>query len=844
MRGIGFEVEEMMKLFLVLIIGLVVVIIIIGASGGIKQLLDDFCARNPNICSSSSIQDLNMARASTDALVRAINCVSDPTTCKCTSLSPCIFNAEDYSESLQSSSTPSLSGKLVTGFQTVIKTQSSKTSEVKCNNQIVGVTCDCTYTYGGRAGSLRTQITSTTRDQALADCKAWLLSQGLAEQQILPQVFCSDKAITSCTVNNFQLPQKVGNIQEWIDGLGDPQYLVFWQKFPEGEDASWKSESTWFAGAGKVMFGLMCASRALTTIFFPTQTMKMTAEVVKDAAPKAVSKVSGILSKVKSVEGSIPSLTRVADDIYPGVVTYESGGTKTAILSWLKSTASKVVSSETVSKSFIVFLKAVPRTAAYSGLAAAAAVEANKTVAEAAYRDARLETELGKFIEQPNKLVLQQPLLYKSNVENSIDIKPIEQEASISDPQKQNIVKLGRPVMLNKASTILGIKYDSTMVPLYFASPCQADLKVDVAQTACESYSYDVKTGKTNCEKPDTTWTIGQLKCGTLYTNIKQDSGKGIDFISKEKDFISNMNAKMTFQTDSTGVTIYDPINDITSHATFNPEIVCCDSSNKKEWQLKDNCVSFLQGNVIDDSQCSSPKPTNKVILNKISSKGVDKSITVKAADGTEGSKCIKVESLTGIDKEILGSAENVYFCSFAAWTGGSVYGSMNPANPRATFIANMKDNGEIDKFYAIWIQYGDDSPYTMVVLKDNNNDGYIDELDHYYWIGGQETQLSRMFKDTDNDGKVDSVSSSKCFVDGIVVSVDKSAYKNDKDNPNFCYTGKSPVVSIGTTVGMFLVDSIAKRIPSPYTFFASMVADCGLAYISYKYETINWPYS
>ena len=78
-RGTGFEVEEMMKLFLVIIIGLAVVILIIAVSGGLSSLLTEFCAKNPTICGGedpNSKANYETAKASVDALVCAINSVA------------------------------------------------------------------------------------------------------------------------------------------------------------------------------------------------------------------------------------------------------------------------------------------------------------------------------------------------------------------------------------------------------------------------------------------------------------------------------------------------------------------------------------------------------------------------------------------------------------------------------------------------------------------------------------------------------------------------------------------------------------------------------------------------
>ncbi|MEM7815821.1 MAG: hypothetical protein QXN71_01745, partial [Candidatus Aenigmatarchaeota archaeon] len=138
-KGIGFEVEEMMKLFLVIIIGLGIVVLIIATSGGIKNLIDEFCAKNPGICGQTQTQkDYNTARASFNALVLAHNCVLDPSTCPC--IKPnieasCIINPNDIKESSgnlfgsSGTGTSKIIGGGISGFQ--IKPSATASNEVK-----------------------------------------------------------------------------------------------------------------------------------------------------------------------------------------------------------------------------------------------------------------------------------------------------------------------------------------------------------------------------------------------------------------------------------------------------------------------------------------------------------------------------------------------------------------------------------------------------------------------------------------------------------------------------------------------------------------------------------------
>jgi hypothetical protein len=256
------------------------------------------------------------------------------------------------------------------------------------------------------------------------------------------------------------------------------------------------------------------------------------------------------------------------------------------------------------------------------------------------------------------------------------------------------------------------------------------------------------------------------------------------------------MRSKQAFISDSSGTTIYDPINEVTVHATSSPNVV----------------------------------------LDRVTSYRGDKDIL-------SGSSCTLAKDYKGTEflTYIVGGSDNIYLCDFA---GQNVYSEMYPQASNiymhVAFIASAKDTGELDKFYGIAIFYGN-VPSTIVLLKDIDEDGYIEEMGHYYWVSGQEPQLYRRFKDTDKDGKADSVSSNKCFIEGIVVSANKAKYNSG--DPNFCYTTNSPAVSVGTTIASFAVDAFVKRVPSPYTFLAAIAADCAIAYIDYAgYTKESWP--
>jgi len=87
-----------------------------------------------------------------------------------------------------------------------------------------------------------------------------------------------------CSVQGFELPQEIPEISiadNWLSGLGDPKYLLYYEAFPEGEDASWKVDMTsWYS---PVMF----LSAATTFIMGPN---KFVENIAKKAARKKLAK--------------------------------------------------------------------------------------------------------------------------------------------------------------------------------------------------------------------------------------------------------------------------------------------------------------------------------------------------------------------------------------------------------------------------------------------------------------------------------------------------------------------------------------------------------------------------
>jgi hypothetical protein len=79
--------------------------------------------------------------------------------------------------------------------------------------------------------------------------------KGTGYRDPLQKYVCDRTADTmKCKVIHFQLPQKISVADEWIKGFGDPAFLVYYQKFPNGPETAWSGASVWIENAVDVFF--------------------------------------------------------------------------------------------------------------------------------------------------------------------------------------------------------------------------------------------------------------------------------------------------------------------------------------------------------------------------------------------------------------------------------------------------------------------------------------------------------------------------------------------------------------------------------------------------------------
>jgi hypothetical protein len=406
----------------------------------------------------------------------------------------------------------------------------------------------------------------------------------------------------TCEVRNFNLPENfagiTGDAKEYINGMGDPSFLLYYQIFPMGEDTDWAGESEWQAGVAKVMFITMCVMDVARPLFkakqIATNALKKGSEKLISRFGKSVTDDAIVNAQrlapelADKVEGKAILKVMQTDTINNGIVTYFKNkypGRDPAQLFREIAPPEKIggqiaekYSYKELQTGFIDVAEgkfsSVDLTAMLLDKAEPSLLQnfMAKTIARAknpavlanfakyagidyglAYYAARFDSELGKFIVvHPNSLVLGMPLV-REEEDKLVSKIVIPKPDKIYSPNKQNLIELGKPVILVK-------KKGNTPVPFYLASPCMADLTIKSEPMSCGIYSHETISGLTTCDSPDDSiygswWDRLQNEklpqCGSLLTGYDKMYEHTKDVSQNIVEKISNV--ELTKETSFTG---------------------------------------------------------------------------------------------------------------------------------------------------------------------------------------------------------------------------------------------------------------------------------------------------
>lgn len=158
-------------------------------------------------------------------------------------------------------------------------------------------------------------------------------------------VKCDDGGAT-CYICNFELPQNVST-PEWITGFGDPQYLSYYESFPEGSNTYWQYSTVKSAG---IIGGSMIFAGGINYIT-SKMGVRVTSSQIKEGAEQGTKKLAQNFGKTIVNEG----LKEVTEDALIAVTNkvgkkgiesvVKTGIFKNSLVGIVKSTENKPVNS-------------------------------------------------------------------------------------------------------------------------------------------------------------------------------------------------------------------------------------------------------------------------------------------------------------------------------------------------------------------------------------------------------------------------------------------------------------------------------------------------------------------
>lgn len=332
-KGQGWLPEETFSFGLLAVFFIILVFIVLGATGQLSGVINNFCEKYPTICGrvAPSAEHEAVAMESTQALSCAISSVGGGE--KYTT-GPC---SKYFVEQPQLASIFFNIIGLVTGQeQSAGETEKVPSVSIECEESVVCDWCGWKIDPSDPEEVLEyieaPPLSGSTKSEVYEKCVDILPKGESYEFYIAPEdpsgyatVKECRTGVSECTIKNFHLPEDFGgmgvnNARDFIRGYGDPSFVIYYQNFPQGEDRSWKSFSSWRKGmVTALIFSLSgfnavvkplgkgvswVATKVKATKFFTWGTRAGKAVGRFSKVPSALRKVKGVakkgLSKVKN----------------------------------------------------------------------------------------------------------------------------------------------------------------------------------------------------------------------------------------------------------------------------------------------------------------------------------------------------------------------------------------------------------------------------------------------------------------------------------------------------------------------------------------------------------------
>jgi len=823
--------EEQMMIIVVLIIAVIGGAFLLTSSGNMfswsSGKLSQFCIDNPDICGDiQKYDDYTITKNSVDMLTVAIKMV----------LSGGRDDAE-YNKYLNGGKPLDISG-----MAAAADTKSPyRNPEISCEE--VGVICTLeSYTYNSR----RYTPTEYEREQLNID-NVEAKNREEAEEKIKEEMkaesvslICEPKI--ECTVKDFLLPENFrgieGDFKEYIEGFGDPSYLVYYQVFPPGEARDWEGLVAWSESSRGALFAASC---------------------ILGAIPVAK---SGVKTTFKLAGKSLKE------------------GTETLLRKMLSKKLKREMEEEVVKE----MIEKVSKRAVAKQATMRAATMLGITYGSA-YFAARLDSDMEKYEKlYPNSMVIKSPF-------KEIEYLPI----SFISPAvvEGDTIEMGMPVVLEKKGFV------NQPTNFYLASPCRADLTISSKPVNCKLYSYEYGEKDENiqmnghityCEGADDRKDIREGKtCDSLPTSINEDIIDYSLFILKkminepakyiiyeeEKDFQNEYD-----KDDKKRMKISIPMDEIELYYNVDGDVIDGFSwnygSGKKTVSINDNIRVMKENNNLekvvlkkeieiepDIPSISSDVPPVAFLLDP---KGVQRTCleTEREPYGFNCEDVIYEEEYI----ENMADYQKYALRALSIDSGTKIHICYLP------YMLIEHTDGMLDReytsSYALYWKYDDDDEMvfesvkitksgpgislykgtTVTVLSDFDHNGIIDKVNHftYRWEENFAEEDNfyvkdyRIFSDNNYDEKFESLTANDCDIQGIVIEPDKDPYEEEKYN--YCYGANKQGISIAITVLEIGGSAVLSVAGGPVGYLGSLLLNCGAATIENftDWTTTAWP--
>jgi hypothetical protein len=623
-KGQIMQVQEMMYVFIGLFILLGSAIIITSIISGTPDFQQRVCKVLPFLCEDATIGEYRVAKASTDALRCAIDSVVSGTD--------------------QCRSTASMTGNVISligNFILPVRAQTLlSTTDVECGWKEAGtkyVKAKKVYLEGSEnpspniyhncqdygysdEGEIVTgdKIASTTIDGTATKLKLGIVcyrcEEGEFDTEKPDKNRCKiQQSDYKCTVNNFWLPETFSSngifasAEEHLDAFGDPTFIVYWQKFPPGEEDDWTGRDEWFSTTGKILLISSCIGHMLKpvmkvagAIFVPVKAGakggmgkivswagrklfklgdkvdEITDAMVAGTNAKGAVKAAAAVKNNRKIVGYFMETAgnKIDDAVYSfkqlaGPAAEAAGDSADDVANAFSKVASNLDEAADAGYDFMKYLPGPGET----GSEITEAIF-KKTFGEQAYDVAKkavinprfvaytgvsgvgsyigafLDSKFGKIVEQyPNSLVLHASMKSREPAE-------FENAKAV-------------PVVLDKES------FFNKDTPFYLASPCRADLTIEKAIINCKGgYSYSKQSDSVVCLDPDivedSLWE--KMFGDPVTTQCSIDISDyllqylGNNVLASVGEKLKNGEQIPIFETDSKGFTFKEPATGISFH--------------------------------------------------------------------------------------------------------------------------------------------------------------------------------------------------------------------------------------------------------------------------------------